>query len=309
MNETELLIKIAKLYFNQKMTYAEIGEVIHVSRFTVSRLLQKAKDQGIVEIKIHEKWEQNEDLAKQLCKKFSLKDAVVLKRHGRSGRELCDGLGYLAAIYLDQKLQPGWILGVSWGRTLDSLVSRLEPSVKKNIKVVQMMGHAGLVNPKIDGPDLVRRLAEKYEGEYFYLPAPLIVEDIQLKENLIEQPRIKNIIEMASHANILVSGIGELELENYSVWSGYLTFDDIVYLKNSGAVGHICGQFYDSEGRLLDVEINKRFVGMKLEDISNVDWAICVAGSNKRAEAIASGLRGRLFNVLITDDMICEQIL
>ena len=167
MEDTQLLIRIATYYYKENMTYEEIGDIIHVSRFTVSRLLRKAEDLGIVEIKIHEQWEKDEVLAEKLCQKYHLKDAIVLKSLGRSDKILRVGLGVLAAQYLDGHLQSGWTLGVSWGRTLDRLVNSLEPSRKSDIKVVQMMGHAGLANPKIDGPDIARRLAEKYEGKYF----------------------------------------------------------------------------------------------------------------------------------------------
>lgn len=309
MDETQLLIKIAKLYYEEQMNFSEIGEIIHVSRFTAARLLKKAKDFGIVEIIIHDQWEQNKDLELHLCEKFSLKHAIVLERRGRSESELVKGLAYLAANYLDQLLQPGWTLGVSWGRTLDNLVTELKPTKKKNIKIVQMMGHAGLSNPKIDGPEIVRRLAEKYGGEYYYLPAPLIVEDHLLKENLIKQPTIEYVMDIASSANILVFGIGELSLQDYSVWAGFLRPDDIIQLKEKGAVGHICGQFIDYDGKLMDIGINKRFIGIGLDEIKHVDWVLCVAGSNKSADVIASSLRGKLYNVLITDDIVAKKII
>ncbi len=309
MDDRQLLVRIARLYYEQKKTHAEIGDLIHVSRFTVSRLLQRAQELGIVEIKIHDQWEESELLAEQLCAEFSLKEAIVLIRRERSDTELREGLGYLAANYLDRHLQPGWTLGISWGRTLDSLVAMLQPSEKKAIKVVQMMGHAGLKNPEIDGPDLTRRLAEKYESEYFYLPAPLIVENVKLKEELIKQPSIKEVLAVAHNANIVVSGVGTLDMVDYSVWAGYLTEMDVVNLIKNGAIGHVCGQFFDTQGRLLDIDINKRFIGLNLEEMKQIDHVVCVAGGTSKYPAILGGLRGGLFNVLITDDMVAKEIL
>ena len=51
-----LLMQVAKLYYMQQLTQAEIGRKLQTSRSTVSRLLQEAREQGIVKITIEYPW-------------------------------------------------------------------------------------------------------------------------------------------------------------------------------------------------------------------------------------------------------------
>ncbi len=52
MPEDELLYHVAKLYYEQRRTQLEISKALKTSRSTVSRLLQRAVDQEIIDIKI-----------------------------------------------------------------------------------------------------------------------------------------------------------------------------------------------------------------------------------------------------------------
>ena len=47
-----LLMQVAKMYYMEQLTQAQIGRNLNTSRATVSRLLQEARDKGIVKITI-----------------------------------------------------------------------------------------------------------------------------------------------------------------------------------------------------------------------------------------------------------------
>ena len=48
----QLLKKIATMYYIEHLTQAEIGRSLNMSRSTVSRLLQEARDKGVVTITV-----------------------------------------------------------------------------------------------------------------------------------------------------------------------------------------------------------------------------------------------------------------
>ncbi|MFL6555747.1 MAG: helix-turn-helix domain-containing protein, partial [Bacillus sp. (in: firmicutes)] len=79
MDREKLLkvIEAAKLYYLLDYNQNEIAKKLGVSRPTVSRLLQQAKSDGIVQINILDPTEDVENLARQLEKKFNLKKAIV----------------------------------------------------------------------------------------------------------------------------------------------------------------------------------------------------------------------------------------
>ena len=53
MQELELLLKVAQLYYEQGLTQNEIAKKLFISRSNISRLLTQAREAGIVEIKVH----------------------------------------------------------------------------------------------------------------------------------------------------------------------------------------------------------------------------------------------------------------
>jgi DNA-binding transcriptional regulator LsrR (DeoR family) len=177
VERTELLAQVASLYYESNLTQADISQRMGTSRSTVSRLLQEARETGLVEITIHYPWKRSPEVEQQLLQRFHLREARVLVGQNRLYEEILRGLGELAARYIESVLAEGTILGISWGTAVYSTVQALRPDRGLPITVVQMIGAVGTGNPQIDGPDLARQLANMYGGEHRYLHAPLIVEE------------------------------------------------------------------------------------------------------------------------------------
>jgi DNA-binding transcriptional regulator LsrR (DeoR family) len=91
--------------------------------------------------------------------------------------------------------------------------------------------------------------------------------------------------------------------------AGYVDLDGLERLRASGAVGDICGWQCDAYGNVLDVEMNRRVVGIELPVLHDIDCVIGVAGSEAKAEIILSALRGGHLNVIVTDDSAAKQVL
>lgn len=67
------VIEAARMYYILDYNQSEIAKKLGVSRPTVSRLLQTAKEEGIVQIKIVDSSINSEKLSSQLEQKFNLK--------------------------------------------------------------------------------------------------------------------------------------------------------------------------------------------------------------------------------------------
>jgi deoxyribonucleoside regulator len=309
-DRSELLARVASLYYEQNLNQDEIGHRIDTSRSTVSRLLQEARETGIVEVIIHYPWRSDTELERQLMERFHLRQACVLASRGRLYKEVLRGLGVLAARYFESVLAPGAILGISWGTAVHSTVQALQPKQRFQITVVQMIGAVGTGDPMIDGPDLARFLANIYGGEYRYLHAPVIVETSLLQQALLQEPRIRATLTLASKADIALVGIGSLVPEFSSLLrAGFLDRETLSQLKKQGASGDICARHYDAQGRVMDVELNQRIVGIEIRDLHDIQYVIGVAGGEAKAEAILGALRGGHVNVLVTDDTAARKVL
>ena len=178
------------------------------------------------------------------------------------------------------------------------------------ITVVQMIGAVGMGDPLIDGPDLARFLAVVYGGEYRYLHAPLIVESQRVQEAFHQELMIQETLELARRAETALVGIGSLNPHESSLKrAGYLDETDLAELSSQGAVGDICARHYDSSGGVLDIELNRRIVGIELDELRKIDRVIAVAGGEGKAEAIKGALRGGYVDVLVTDDLAAQRVL
>jgi deoxyribonucleoside regulator len=310
VDSDELLLDVASFYYEQSLTQEEIAQRINTSRSTVSRLLEEARERGIVHIKINYPWQRNRDLEERLVARFGLHEARVLVANQKREEEILKGMGELTAHLIDSNIDDGKILGVSYGRSLLSAVAALAPTRKVAVTVVPVIGALGSDNPSIDGPDLVRRIAVAYGGEYRYLPVPLLVEDTRTRDVLVQLPQVYETLNLARKADIVLLGIGALSPEvSSAIWKGYLDERQLTRLRNQGAIGHMCGQFYDSEGQALDLEVNRRSIGIGIQTLTGIDSVIAVANGKAKTRAILGALRGKYLNNLVTDDVTASAIL
>jgi DNA-binding transcriptional regulator LsrR (DeoR family) len=310
MGSTELLAQVASLYYEDNLTQDKIARRIHTSRSTVSRLLREARKVGIVEIIVHYPWKTAPEIERDLITRFHLRHAQVLVGQGWPYEKILRGLGELAARYIESVLVENTILGISWGTAVHSTIQALRPSRKMTIVVVQMIGALGTGNPQIDGPDLARQLADVYGGEHCYLHAPLVVEEVHVREMLLQEPRIRETLSLAQQADIALVGIGSLVPEFSSLLrAGYLNLEMLGQLRAQGAAGDVCARHYDTQGRVLDIELNQRIVGIELEALHGIEQVVGVAGGEAKAETILGALRGGHVNVLVTDDVTAHKVL
>jgi DNA-binding transcriptional regulator LsrR (DeoR family) len=65
-DDIRLIVKVAQLYYEQDMTQAQIARELGIYRTTISRLLKRGREQGIVTIAINYDYNENLWLEQQL---------------------------------------------------------------------------------------------------------------------------------------------------------------------------------------------------------------------------------------------------
>lgn len=125
---------------------------------------------------------------------------------------------------------------------------------------------------------------------------------------MLQEPRIRETLRLARRADLALVGIGAPEV--YSLLrAGYLDREALAQLRTQGVVGDVCARHYDAQGRVLDIELNQRIVGIELQALHDIEQVTGVAGGEAKAEAILGALRGGHVNVLITDDATARKVL
>ena len=308
--DDDLMIEAATLYYEEQLTQAEIGKRLATSRSTVSRLLRDARARGVVQITIHHPWARNSRLEARLRATFGLRDARVLRAGERPPEVVLDGVGALAARYLQGVIRDGMVLGVSYGRTIAATIGHLTPNRPLDLVVVQLLGALGSDNPLIEGANLARDLAAKYGATYRYLYAPLVVEEARTRDRFVQEPLVQNVLAVGRQADIALVGIGVLGDEAPSlIYRGYLGASDVARLRGLGGVGNMCAQFFDADGVLLDTDLNRRSISIGLDGLEGIGLVVAAASGLQKAPAILGALRGGHVDVLISDDEAIEAVL
>jgi DNA-binding transcriptional regulator LsrR (DeoR family) len=305
-----LLAKVANLYYEKELTQAEIAERLNISRPQVSRLLAEGRQAGVVEIIIHYPSTKSTSLEQELLDHFPLKEVKLLPSGNLGYAQLVERLGMLAARHIEESLQDGMIIGISWNSGVYQVVNALRAARQKKVTVVQLTGTVGSISPMIDGPDLTRWLAQTLGGNYKYLPAPLLVESPATRQALLQDRAIKETMTLLERMNMALVGIGSLSPALSSLLlAGYISEAELREIIRQGGVGDICSHHYDLRGHILPLELHNRLIGVSIETLRKTPYVIGVGGSIDKAAAVLGALRLGVIDCLITDEMAARAVL
>jgi len=304
MNENlRVALKVAQLYYDNDLTQDEISKKLRLSRPKVSRLLQEARDAGLVKITVAAIPGSHTGLERDLEELYDLLDVLVVEvSQPDSYLQTARELGAAAAGYFRRILQDSDTIGLTWGLTLASMVDNLTPEKKRRVNVTQLVGGLGEPDSEAHATDLVRRLAMMLEANLHFLPSPGIVKTVELAQMLRFEPYVAQVLDQISQVDLAFVGIGALNHDSLMMKNErILTWKEIQPVLELGAVGDIGLHFYDIYGDVLDTEIEQRLIGASTEDYRQIDRVVGVAGGTGKIQSILGAVRGRLINTLITD--------
>lgn len=305
--KANLLVKVSQLYFFNNRSQQEIAQVVGVSRPTVSRLLAEARDKGIVHIEIRDPSENVRDLETRLKAKYGLSDCKVSQTFPSSELTI-SAVGRLGAGLLMQNLRPGLSIGITWGSTIKQVVENAQSIHMPGIRVLQMVGSLGEGEPDVDGHEIARQLAEKFEATYRIISAPPLVNTPAEKESIVQLKTVNKSLNEASKVDICVFGVGSLEDPDSSLHrSGHLSDQERLEFLNKGGVGHVNGRIVDYKGNEI-AEFNDRVIGVPLSTLKNAERSICVATGANKAEIVRAALKGGMITDLVADLSLAQQL-
>ncbi len=307
----ELLGQVAAWYYEDNLDQTEIAQRIDRSRSMISRMLNEARDLGLVEIRVKFPLKTNQELETRLGEVFNLSQARVLaETPSHDYPTLLRRLGRLGAQYLQNILHDNIKISIGWGASLHQLVQSLPSTPLHNALVVQIMGSAGHSDPMIDGSELARWLAQKLGAGHRYLPAPLFLKNESAAQALLNDPVIADTLNLARQVDVALVGIGPVDSTLSGLYrTGYFTEADTETLKQAGVVGDVIGHLLDINGKVASVPINNCIIGQDLASLKQIPVVIGIAGSLMKVSAILAALRTGCLNVLITDAATAEAVL
>ena len=305
-----LLYRIAQAYYVDELTQREIAERFSLSRPKVSRMLQRGRDEGVIDIILVPPPGELADLERRLEKRYGLEEVcLVASSNPRSPSVVSRELGPAAADCLLRSLRERQVLAMSWGSTLKALIDALPTRSWPNVQVVQMLGGLGDPTAESHGVDLTYRMAEALGAKPRPVLSPGLVPDKGVRDALLGDPHVRGTLGLAAGADVAVVGIGVPAPGSVVMQAGILTDHQVNDLKAHGAVGDVALRFIDADGNPIHHELNDRTIALEIDQIKAIPRVIGVAGGIAKLHVIRAALRGGLVDVLVTDQSTAQALL
>lgn len=307
--DIRLLVKVARLHYEYNLGQQEIASQLQTSVSSVSRLLKKAKQRGIVEIRIHDATGRIASLEQALKQLYDLEAAIVVQNVSNC-EATRTSLGQAVAEHIEMFIQNEMVIGVSDGMTTAAVAAGLRLAKPLNrVEVVPLVGGVGMPDMYTHPAEVARTFMLKVGGVTRQLNAPAMVQDAAIRNALMRNPVIRSVFSVVERCNIAVVGVGSVTTETAMVKNGVMTPEEIAEVKKLGAVGAICARFYDEFGRPIVSDLDDRTISISLAQLKQIKHTIAVAMGADKVEAIRAALRGRIVRVLGTDQATAELLL
>lgn len=311
MQEEEILMaRAAWLYYigglNQEATAKRLG----TTRARVNKLLSDARDGGLVSITINPSNVGLLPVEEAIRDRYGLEFCIctpALRGPGMNGGgqkpEEADRLlssfafravGAAAAAHLRRHLAEteGAVVGTGWGRTLEQMTLQMAGVSAPGARFISLMGSL-TANSACNPFEVVHSLARSCRAEGFFLPVPFIADTPLARDVLMSQQSVQNALALGRAATMAYISLGELREDSLLRQQGMITAAELAELRALGAVGDTNGLFYDADGAPVDHPLNRRSLGLGLEDLRRIPTVALVAGRSKIAAArgfLASGI-------------------
>lgn len=297
--EIELMTRLASLYYLDNLTQLEIAQRVGLSRIKVVRLLKRARDVGIVEIRLHTPAAMRTSLETALVQRFGLQQALLVADQTNEDN-LRALVAQLAANHLDRHLHDGDTVAVGMGRNVGAVPDAVSRVAPRQCAFVTAIGGSPLVGQPINSADICRRLAERFGGTSECLYAPAYVESRQLRDAFLCHDEVQSVLERARNAQIALVGIGDAMDNSAVVRMGCFSADDMTRLRKAGAVGDILGDFFDIQGRSVSAGMNDRVISVNGDALRNIPCVIGIVAESEKAPALLGALRTGIVDILVT---------
>ena len=301
MSDFDQLVRASRLYYELGETQNAIASRLGVTRPQVSRLLKRARAEGIVEIRIVDRTAVDSPAAATLQQRFGL-DAVHLAPTIAGPEDLTRRMvGRLAAEVLRGAVRDGTTVGIGDGAAVSAMAAALEETATPvAVTVVPLCGGYWSTGPEREP---YRRVAEALGGQARGLMSPGLVDDAATQRALVAHAGVRSIIGLWERLDVALFGIGG------PAWSAARVGDKVEReLETAVAVGEVLVAPFDVDGRFVCPALRKRVIAFDARRLGRLPVSIGVASGEAKIRPILGALRTGAVRTLVTDVASAEVV-
>lgn len=298
----ELAARAAWMYYVAGVTQQEIARALGLSRQVAQRLVSSAREMGMVSVKIDHPVTHCLHLAREIEEKFGLNLCRVVPSANLDDEAIQQMLAVEGAAVMSQYIneeQPQ-VFGIGSGKTLRSMIDALPWVERPQHQCVSMIG-AIARDDSGTRYDVPLKMAEKMQGKYYFIPAPLYADTPADKAMWVQHQVYQRVTQRALLADVAFVGIGEVQPGCPLHAEGFITDAQVADLNARGVVGEMLGHFFNQQGERVLSETDELLTSVLLESQTERQ-IIGFAGSERKYPAIRAALQGGWVAGLVTDE-------
>lgn len=301
-----LLASVARRYYLDGRSKVEIGEEFGLSRFKVARLLDAARDSGLVHIEIRHHGVIDVDLSARLQDRFGLQHSVVVDADDGDPSQLRRQLGRAAADLLGEVIMSHDVLGLAWARSVSAMAGALPPLPP--VPVVQLTGALSLQDGDHSSIDLVRDVARAVGGPAYVFYAPFVVRDAATARALRQQPEVVRAFSRLPDVTKAVAGVGFWGPGESTLYDA-VEEDDRQELSRLGVCADVSGVFLSADGEPVETALTERMIGVDAEQMASIREVIVIAFGMAKVPALRAALRSGIVRGVVTHTPLAQALL
>ena len=309
-DNVDICIEVAHQFYELQCSQTQIAEQLHLSRPTVAAILKRAREMGVVQIVIRDPRRTAAGIQQTLEAAYPGVRILVATGHFPSEEVARQRVAAAAATFLHSILVDDMTVGLGWGTTMRQLVETLDYQQEVHLRVLPMLGGSGQMAPHYQANELVRRFADAFHGQPIFLHVPLLVDSSQLRDYLLSDSSVRAVWENFADLDVAITGVGTISTSAIDLLGVDRAWAQLFpELLHGQIAGQMCLRCFDLEGRDVEHSLDGRLMAITLPAFRRARYRVGLAVGRAKVRALQAALRGRILNVLITDEDTALQIL
>ena len=294
MTDRQLMTRAAWLYYVGGLNQEATSERMGLTRARVNKLLQQARETGLVAITIDGRDLGLLPVENAIRHAYGLNHCIATPALGLTPSDkhrnpaLAEfplrAVGSAAATFLREALaeRPDVVVGTGWGRTLAQMTRHMAGVSAPRARFISLMGSL-TANSAFNPFEVVQSLAQATGAEGYFLPVPFIADTAADRDVLYSQRAVVKTLELARYADIAMISVGELTETSLLRRQDMISADELAALRKAGAVGDTNGIFFDATGQPVDHPLNTRTLAVGFDDLRRAETIALSFGIEKVA--------------------------
>lgn len=240
-------------------------------------------------------------LEEAVQEKANIKKVILVAGNSDENEYVKEEMGRATVQYLQSMINKDVSIAVTGGTTMAAVAEAMVPFGEHSCLFLPARGGIGEV-VESQANMIAAKMAEKEKGNYHLLHVPDPLSD-SLYDSIIQEPVVDKTLQLIKNAEIVLHGIGNAMS---MAKRRHTNKEMMALLSKKNALSEAFGYYFNEAG---DIVHKVRTVGLQLEDLTSEKHVISVAGGESKAQVIASYIRKKKTDILITDEAAARKMI